>query len=85
MESQKLEDYFINLRHQKDEFSFEGICNNLENIYELSIRYWHTYKVMSIDLKKEISTYLINKTNYESYTIMDIVTAIIPLLVLQEV
>lgn len=85
MESQKLEDYFINLRHQKDEFSCEGICNNLENIYELSIRYWHTYKVMSIDLKKEISTYLINKTNYESYTIMDIVTAIIPLLVLQEV
>ena len=65
--------------------SSEETCKDLEYIYELSVRYWHTYKVMDINLKKQVSIYLIERCDYESYEIMDIITAIIPLLGLQEV
>ena len=85
IEAQELDDYFIRFIQQESMVSSEETCKDLEYIYELSVRYWHTYKVMDINLKKQVSIYLIERCDYESYEIMDIITAIIPLLGLQEV
>lgn len=84
MESKELENYFMSLLMNDDIISYETLCKNLGNMYELSIRYWHTYEIMDINLKRKISLFLMKKCDYESYEIMDIITAIIPLLGLQE-
>lgn len=57
----------------------------LEDICELSERYWHTYCIMNADLKNAISKYIIKRIDYNSFDNIDIILSIIPLLGLKQV
>lgn len=83
MPSAELEKYFKEfICFYKDT---NEIVKSLEELDELADRQWHTYELISYNIKKEIEEYLITIIDYEDYEIIDWLLVIIPKLGLEEI
>lgn len=80
IELEKYFNEFIEVYTKTDE-----IINSLEELDELAERQWHTYEIISDDLKSKIENFIISIINYESYEIMDLILVIIPKLGLKNI
>lgn len=79
----KLENYFNEfLQQYSDEREIE---DSLVELNELAERQWHTYKILSDEIKTRIEKYLVDIIDYDSLDIMDLVLDIIPKLGLERV
>ena len=68
----------------KEPWETNNILINLDNLYELADRQWHTYTMLKPELLNRIQILLFSVTNFENPEIIDYLLDIIPRLGLND-
>lgn len=58
----------------------ENINFVLEELIDLANRQWHQYKLLDLEVRKQLEKYILSVIDFEDESIMDYILSIIPLL-----